>query len=620
MICTIYKNIYDKVPYHIEVDKALNRIKEGRSKNLVENIRTTIDKERRNQLKINLPSVCFSGKFDERKDEKIISHSGFICLDFDDIEDVNEKKSTLCANEFIYACWVSPSGNGLKALIKVANGDKHKEHFAALRDEFPEIDKSGVNVSRVCYESYDEDIFLNNEAKIFKKTKKTEQVVVTETEHDSYENFIRLLTWLANRGDAFVTGERNLFLFKLASACCRFGISEEACIAYCSNEFLSKDSSFSRIELIRTAGSAYKSNKKVSGTATFSKDKLINKQTYQEEEIKIDEDIFNPEIKPKDVIFGEDVKGDALRIYDNGFEEVHGIGVEALDYLWKMKKGEISLLSGIGNMGKSSFLKWYLLMRVIIFEEKFALFSPEDNPAHEFYHDCVEILTAQKCTPDNKFRPSRATYEAYYDLVSKHIFYVYPKDIAPTPQYVKERFLELIIKEKIDGCVIDPFNQMANDYKVAGGRDDRYLETVLSDFSRFGQDNLVYFIIVAHPKTMRKGDDGNYPCPDVFDLNGGAMWNNKMDNILIYHRPDHQNDPQSKVCEIHTKKIRRQRIVGKKGTLQFMLHDSMRRFIIEGEDPMNTFYKNNGIEDLKTSNQFPAVNLFHGPQDDITPF
>ena len=222
-------------------------------------------------------------------------------------------------------------------------------------------------------------------------------------------------------------------------------------------------------------------------------------------------------------------------------------------------------------------------MQVIGNGGKFALFSPEDNPAHEFYHDLVEIYFGCDCTPSNPSRPNRTKYEFIYDMISKHIFYVYPIDVAPTPEYIKERFLELIIKEKIDGCIIDPFNQLTNDY---GARSDKYLEFILSDFSRFAQSNNVYFTIIAHPTKLRKLDDGNYPCPDVFDIADGAMWNNKMDNILIYHRPLRGVDPTNPSCELHAKKIRRQKIVGVPGILEFELKPKSRRFLINGIDYM----------------------------------
>lgn len=579
---TVYRNIWNKKAneaHYISVDQALERIKSGRSKQMITDLRSMIDTERSKELKKGLPCVLFSGKFTDRKDECLQEHSGFIVLDFDHVEQLRDKQTEIISQPFVYACWVSPSGNGLKALVKIADGLKHRLHFAALKEVFPEIDNSGINESRVCYESYDPEIYINKSAKPFTKTVKKEKIEGKEALTDSKEKFDNLLKWLTNKGDAFVTGERNTFIFKLASACCRFGINEQDAISCISTEFLTQDSTFAFREAEKAIKSAYRSNKY--GTAIFEKSVLIDTKTRSE--VKIDSALFDADVKPKDVIFGEDVKDAAFDIYDNGHKSVTGIGCE-LDTYFKMKRGEITCLTGIGNYGKSSFLNWMLITRCIMFGEKFAIFSPENNPAHEFYHDLTEIYLGTDCTPFNKFRPNKMKYEQAYDFVSKHIFYVYPKELAPTPDYIKERFLELIIKEKVSGCIIDPFNQLTNDYASAGGRTDKYLETFLSDCSRFSQTNNIFFFIVAHPKMMRKDTDGNYPCPDVFDLADGAMWNNKMDNIIVYHRPNHQKEPDSPICELHSKKIRRQRQVGIKGVVQFELYRPQRRFYFNGSD------------------------------------
>ena len=581
---TIFKNIFSKEPHYITVEQALERIKTGKSKKQVLEIRQAIDKERANELKKNLPSVCFSGKFgNNRKDEELIVHSGFIVLDFDLVSDCEGKKLSLAKEPFVKAVWISPSGNGVKALVKIADGSKHKEHFQALQDLFPEVDKSGINVSRVCYESYDEQIIINESVKPFKTIKKTEVSKVTEALNSNNEVFNNILKWLSNRGDAFRTGERNLFLYKLASACCRFGLTESECEINFNTAFLTSDNDFTRAEAIRTIKSAYKANLASFGTAVFEKDVLVTKSTKKE--IEIDEDIYNLEIKPKDVIFGEDVKDEALKIFMSGYESAMSTYIRELDPHFKFKRGEITLLSGIGNYGKSTFLKYLLLLQVLYDGKKFAFFSPEDNPAAEFYHDLVEICLAQNCTPDSLNRPTLSTYERWYDFISKHIFYVYPKSVAPTPDYIKERFLELIIKEKIDGCIIDPFNQLTNDYASHGGRSDKYLEFILADFARFAQTNLILFVIVAHPKLMTKPKDNpNYPEPDVFDIADGAMWNNKMDNILIYHRPYHGEDKTSPVCTFSSKKIRRQKIVGLPATIQFEYDRRKRRYSFNGND------------------------------------
>ena len=590
---TIFKNIYSKEPKYVSVEYCLDRIKNGRSKFAVEEIRNTLDKDKADNLKKNLPSVCFSGKFGaNRQDVDLIEHSGFIVLDFDNVYELRDRQTEIISQPFVYACWVSPSGNGLKALVKIADGSKHREHFQALQDVFGNLDRSGINPSRVCYESYDPEIYINEKAEVFRMVKKIEKVVTYERTADDQKIFKNILTWLSNKNEAFVTGERNNFIFKLASACCRFGIHEITANGMINNEFIS-NSEFTKREADKAIASAYRANALRFGSANFDKEQLVDKVTKKE--IEVEKAVFDEGIKLKDVIYGIDVKEQALSIYDNGYAKVDGINIPDIDERFKPKRGEITVLTGIGNYGKSSFKKWYQAMRILLYGEKFATFSPEDNPPEEYYHDFVEIILGCDCSPNNPHRPSRQVYEQVYDMVCKHIFYVYPKDVSPTPQYIMEVFLELIIKENVDGVDIDPFNQLTNEYQKFS-RSDKYLEWVLSVFSRFAQVNNVFFWIIAHPIKMAKAGDGNYPCPDVFDLTDGAMWNNKMDNILVYHRPFAQTDPQNPTCEFHSKKIRRQKIVGKKGFTVFEMVFKTRRFFFTGIDSLQLLLNQKNID------------------------
>jgi len=585
MIATIFKNIFSKEPHFISIDKALERIKSGASQNLVLEIRTTLDKEKANKIKLNLPSVCFSGKFgNDRKDSQLVEHSGFMVLDFDDVSDIRDKQTEIISQKFVYACWVSPSGNGLKALVRIADGAKHREHFQSLQEVFPEIDRSGINVSRVCYESYDTEIYVNKEATIFKKIKKVETIVVSESQIlDDSENFRRILKWLTNKNDAFVTGERNTYIFKLASACCRFGIEENAALSLIGTEYIVSND-FTMAEMRSAVKSGYRANMGNFGTASLQKEKLVNKITSSEIDVKKEfTEQKGENYRVEDVVYGIDVKDKALLINELGFQKVMGLGVPEIDYLFKPKKGEITLLTGIGNYGKTAYQKWYLLNRILMFGERIATFSPEDVPAEEYFHDYVEMILGCECTPYNPHRPSNAVYEEAYDFVSKHIFYISAEMLSPTPQYIKEKFLELIVQEKVDFCCIDPFNQMTNDYKGYGGRTDKYLETLLADFSRFARKNDVYFWIIAHPKLMERDRTGNYKCPDVFDINDGAMWSNKMDNILVYHRPFAQTDPNNPAAEFHAKKIKK-KAVGRKGFMLIEYLWERRRFFINGRD------------------------------------
>jgi hypothetical protein len=274
---TIFKDIYSKEPNYISVETALERIKQGKSKSLVESVRSGNSKD-----KNKLPAVCFSGKFTgERKDDTLIKHSGLIVLDFDKLQDLRATQEDIINHSFIYACWVSPSGNGLKALVKIANGDKHREHFAALQDIFKTIDKSGANPSRVCYESYDENIYINETATTFTTIKTIEFTNQSEPLPIDENSFKKILKWLHKKGEYFVVNNRNFYVFKLASACCRFGIDETYAFSQIYFE-CNTSKEFTPNELANCVKSAYRSNRSKFGTASFTKDVLVERTTKKE--------------------------------------------------------------------------------------------------------------------------------------------------------------------------------------------------------------------------------------------------------------------------------------------------------------------------------------------------
>ena len=178
---TIFKNIKEtETPFHREVGVVLDRIKDGATKKLVKEIRTTKDKSERNELKKLLPAICFSGTFTKRKDSAIVEHSGIICLDFDGYEKKKlllEHKENLTKDPHTYCVFISPSGNGLKVLVKIpALSDNHTKYFNSLQKyyESPYFDKMCKNVSRVCYESYDPLIYVNQNSQLWDTISETE--------------------------------------------------------------------------------------------------------------------------------------------------------------------------------------------------------------------------------------------------------------------------------------------------------------------------------------------------------------------------------------------------------------------------------------------------------------
>lgn len=613
---SIYKNVFDtQSQYTVTIDAALARIKDGKSAQAIITLRHEQDEARQANLKNSLPSVTFSGIFKERTDGGLVSHSGFICLDFDNVN-VTEYRKKFSEWEHTYATWTSPRGNGVKVLLRIANPKKHREHFAALIKLYPNTDAKCANESRVCYESYDKDIFINPQAKIFTQCLKLETVETKNVTNDVFEVYRKLVTWTENSTKSdkkFYDGNRNQFVYIMASAMCRFGISEQESLRLLVADYSQTD--FTQREIERAVKNAYKRNNTSYGTAEFDNSNIRTKETLYEINPQVLEEGFNPD----DVIYGSDVYEGAVKIYEKGYTTAETTHIPKLDIYFKFKRGELTVLSGIGNYGKSNYLYQLLLIKAYFDGIKWAIFSPEHTPAEEFYFDFTEMLLGCRADGGTHEKPPKELFDKAYEFVSQHFFYVYPTTIMPSPEYIKTKFMELILKEGVSGILIDPFNQLANDWGKSGGRSDKYLESFLADLTMFGQKNNLFNLLICHPTKMQKDGTGNYPCPDVYDLADGAMWNAKATNILVYHRPLAQTDPESPICEHHSKKIKRQKQCGKKGQFDFELNRKRRRFYFDNFNPLDGNRFEFGAPPQPQPTMEGNPNLFIEPTKDDNP-
>lgn len=156
----------------ISVQEVLDRIRTGKHQREVVTLRAELDKARRDKLKRALPVVCFSGKFTERSEAKLEQHSGLLCLDLDNIPQdmLEQQRAKLQGDPHTFALFRSPSGTGLKVLVRIPpDKEQHRHHFAAVVKHYgsPYVDTSGSDPARACFLSWDPDLYLNENAPVF---------------------------------------------------------------------------------------------------------------------------------------------------------------------------------------------------------------------------------------------------------------------------------------------------------------------------------------------------------------------------------------------------------------------------------------------------------------------
>ena len=121
---TIFKN-FNEVVEHKTILTILEEIKTGKYKHAIVYLRKSLlekKEEAYNKAKKSLPAFTPSGKFvGGRKLEFLTEYSKFIILDIDKLStsDLQNAKHLANQSEFTFASFISPSGNGLKILVKI---------------------------------------------------------------------------------------------------------------------------------------------------------------------------------------------------------------------------------------------------------------------------------------------------------------------------------------------------------------------------------------------------------------------------------------------------------------------------------------------------------------------
>lgn len=289
--------------------------------------------------------------------------------------------------------------------------------------------------------------------------------------------------------------------------------------------------------------------------------------------------IKNAESIPVDGIYYlEDLFPTMLENFKRGVQLAPTTRFRDMDDFFRWKKGELNLFVGYGNHGKTFFALQLMLTKSIWDHWRWAVFSPENYPAYDFYDDMVEMY-AGKWLKDM----TEEEYTTACNFISDHIFYVYPEDEHDVNS-INERFRYLVLKKGVDGVMIDPFNQLDHLQKPYQ-REDQYLSEMFKDLKRFALLNNVCYNIIAHPKNPVYNQDKSLPVVDMYDIAGGAAWGNKMDQIISYYRPNFHVDKNDPNVQIYIQKLKRKRTGGRLGDFPLVLDWSKKRY----KEPVSGF-------------------------------
>ncbi|MFZ2431727.1 MAG: VapE domain-containing protein [Lutibacter sp.] len=269
---TLFKN-FNEVVEHKPLPVILEEIRTGKYRHAIVYLRKSLAEKKEeayNKAKKSLLAFTPSGKFvGGRKMEFLAEYSNTIILDIDKLSKEDLTKANHLANqsEFTYASFISPSGNGLKILVKINTPkSEHKESFLKVQTHYEEllkleIDKSGKDITRLCFYSYDEKLYFNPEAKTFVTTIEAEMPLIEveivsannlKPETLNFETIYNHCIKFTEKKVQYTNGSRNVFVHQLACNMNRKAVPLETALGYILTDFGYDDK-----EVTQAVNSAY---------------------------------------------------------------------------------------------------------------------------------------------------------------------------------------------------------------------------------------------------------------------------------------------------------------------------------------------------------------------------
>ena len=606
---TIFKNGYDLLgANYIEVTTALERIrdgggKDGLTKQKIEKIRElTLAGEDVSDLKKQLPSVLFHGEFtkevtktksdgvtyqSKRDDSCITKHSGFLILDFDKCSIV-DKKRQLMQDQYVFACWISPSGNGVKALIRCEPSiEKHYGMYTALIDRYPDLDTTSRNISRLCFESYDPDIYVNLNAYMWTNVS---VVVDTQTRQDyksqvKQRRNIRVISTAVDMVRSSYDGNKHDVLLKAATLLGGYfqsgSISPDEARAILTDEIKAKNPK-NMDDALATIEAGFKYG--------------MSKPLYESKKIEKQQQFTRRDDGQFDFIADDSEMDDYETRFLNGTLEMGlSTGYIELDKYWMIKRNTLVWYAGSDNVGKSNVAWYFAILAAMKYDWKVLIHSAENGDGQlrkklkEFYLN-KSLKTA-----------SKDELESASKFISEHFKIMTSRKLHTWEDFIIK--CEIIYDEgfEYDVVIADPYNA----FDIPDAMDSHRHNLKATNLIRTFKENYAAVWVVDHigsQGTRTRDGDNNMQVPRKADVDGGQLKANKADDFIIVHRNTKNQDldpefaiPIYLITEMHIDKVKDTETGGgqspKTNPFRFVLNKDKCGFNCNGRDAVREYWE-----------------------------
>lgn len=209
-----------------------------------------------------------------------------------------------------------------------------------------------------------------------------------------------------------------------------------------------------------------------------------------------------------------------------------------LNDFYTHKQSGVTDWTGLPASGKT-----YMALEVLISEaekygKRFALYLPDLGSDVDVFEKIFKMKTGLDFNSKNNRKIPVERIQTEIHWIMMHFLFVKKKDIRSgiTPS----AFWEYICNYqddmgRLDGGLIDSWKDLKHVYS---GREDQYLDEILSERNELSEMYDVHFHTIAHASKTEKDKDGKRRVPNASDIKGGGAWDANGKNIITIDFPD----------------------------------------------------------------------------------
>ena len=278
-------------------------------------------------------------------------------------------------------------------------------------------------------------------------------------------------------------------------------------------------------------------------------------------------------------------------LYTTGVPEGLSTGWGTLDEHYRVRAGDLVVVTGPPNSGKSEWLDALAVNVARLHDWRFGVFSPEQGSPGEHIAKLLEKHIGKPFNPGPVERISVADKDRGMTWLNDHFMMMDPDE--PSLDALLSIARRMILRRGIRGLILDPWNEIEST-RPREMSETEHIGVSLRTVRRFLRRHQVSGWIVAHPRILQKDPKtGQYPVAGPYEISGSAHWHNKADVCLSIWRERSAGHQKCEV-EVHVQKVK-SKYAGKLGMTELRWDRVTGRYADLERDERGLAYEFSGL-------------------------